>query len=110
MQGFQVTFFTEEGRHHGHQQGHVWLMEVAQSIGITGITTAMGVQGIGRDGKLHSAHFFELTDQPVEVTMALSPQQCSALFERLEQEKANVFYVKAPVEFGVLGKVGADGS
>jgi hypothetical protein len=40
MQGFQVTFFTEEGRHHGRKQVHVWLMGVAQSLGITGITTA----------------------------------------------------------------------
>lgn len=104
MQGFQVTFFTEEGRHHGHQPVHAWLAEVAKSIGITGATTTLGMQGIGRDGRLHSAHFFELTDQPVEVTMALTPPQCAALFERLEAEQANVFYVKAPVEFGVLGK------
>jgi hypothetical protein len=33
------------------------------------------VQGIGRDGRLHSAHFIGLSDQPVEVTMALDPQQ-----------------------------------
>ncbi|MBE0546141.1 MAG: DUF190 domain-containing protein [Rubrivivax sp.] len=104
MHGFQVTFFTEEGRHHGRKQVHVWLMEVAKSLGITGITTAVGVQGIGRDGRLHSAHFIELADQPVEVTMALSPQQCDTLFARLEAEKANVFYTKTPVEFGVLGR------
>lgn len=108
MQGFQVTFFTEEGRHHGRKQVHVWLTELARSIGITGITTAAGVQGIGRDGRVHSAHFIELSDQPVEVTMALSPEQCSMLFSRLEDEKANIFYVKTPVEFGVLGKNDAE--
>ena len=106
MQGFQVTFYTEEGRHHGHKQVHVWLMELARSLGLTGVTTTVGVQGIGRDGKLHSAHFIELSDQPVEVAMALSPEQCATLFERLEAEKANLFYVKAPVEFGVVGGTG----
>ena len=45
-------------------------------------------------------------DQPVEVTMAVSPAQCTALFERLEAEQANLFYVKTPVEFGVVGKPG----
>ena len=37
MQGFQVTFpfFTEEGRHRGRKQVHVWLMEAAKSLGIT---------------------------------------------------------------------------
>ena len=64
----------------------------------------MGVQGIGRDGRLHSAHFIELSDQPVEVTMAPSPQQCDTLFARLEEEKANMLYVKTPVEFGVVGR------
>lgn len=103
MQGFQVTFFTEEDRRHGRQQVQVWLMEVARSLGITGITTTVGVQGIGRDGKLHSAHFIELSDQPVEVTMAVNANQCAALFGRLEAEHANVFYVKTPVEFGVVG-------
>ena len=77
MQGFQVTFFTEEGRHHGHKQVQVWLMEVARSLGVSGITTTVGAQGIGRHGKLHSAHFIELADQPVEVTMALSAAHCS---------------------------------
>lgn len=104
MQGFQVTFFTEEGRHHGRKQVHAWLMELAKSIGITGITTAVGVQGVGRNGKLHSAHFIEISDQPVEVTMALSLEQCSTLFSLLDDEKANIFYIKTPVEFGVVGK------
>lgn len=105
MQGFQITFFTEQGRHHGHTHVHEWLMELAQSLGITGITTAAGAQGIGRDGRLHSAHFIELADQPIEVTMALSPEQCSTLLARLEAEKANVFYVKTAVEYGVVGKM-----
>ena len=91
MQGFQVTFFTGEGRHHGHKQVQVWLMEVARSLGITGITMTVGVQGIGRDGKLHSAHFIELSDQPVELTMAVSADRCELLFARLEAEPANVF-------------------
>jgi PII-like signaling protein len=106
MQGFQVTFFTEEGRHHGHKAVDAWLMELARSLGITGVTTLVGAQGIGRDGRLHSAHFIELADRPVEVTMALSPAQCTALFDRLEAEQANLFYVRTPVEFGVVGKTG----
>lgn len=103
MQGFQLTFFTEEGRRHAHQPVHLWLMDLARALGITGITTRVDALGRGRDGRLHAAHFIELADQPVEVTMALSPAQCAALFERLEAEQANLFYVKTPVEFGVVG-------
>lgn len=105
MQGFQVTFFTEQGRRHGRQRIDEWLRDIGTSIGIRGITTAVATEGRGRDGKLHSAHFIELIDQPIEITMALTQAQYESLFARLEQEQANLFYVKAPVEFGVVGEV-----
>jgi uncharacterized protein len=85
------------------QAGACLANELARSLGITGITTAVGVQGIGRDVRLHSAQFVELSDQPVELAMTLGPQQCDMMFARLEAEKANVFYMKTPVESGVLG-------
>lgn len=103
MQGFQVTFFTIENRRHRHQPMGQWLIETAQSLGITGATMTVGVEGIGRNGRLHSAHFFELADQPVEVTLAADAGQCEQLFALLEREQANLFYVKTPVEFGVVG-------
>jgi PII-like signaling protein len=103
MNGFQVTFFTQQGRRQGHQPIDQWLMDAAKSLGIKGITTAMGVDGVGRNGKLHSAHFFELADQPIEVTIALSNEQCEALFARIGEERVNLFYVKTAVEYGVLG-------
>jgi PII-like signaling protein len=105
MKGFQVSFFTVEGRRHGHKvMGH-WLIDLAKSMHIAGATMTVGVEGIGRSGRLHSAHFFELADQPVEVTMVVSEEQCAALFTTLEREHADVFYVKSPVEYGVVGKV-----
>jgi PII-like signaling protein len=108
MNGFQVTFFTEQGRRHGHQQIQDWLMETGKSLGIKGITMVAGSEGTGRTGKLHSAGFFELADQPIEITMVLSAQQCEALFEHLGEAEANVFYTKTPVEYGVLGQPDPD--
>jgi PII-like signaling protein len=108
MNGFQVTFFTEQDRRQGHQTIDHWLMDAAKALDIKGVTTAVGVDGVGRDGKLHSAHFFELADQPIEVTMALSQDQCDALFDRIRKEKVNLFYVKTAVEYGVLGADDAD--
>jgi PII-like signaling protein len=103
MHGFQVTFFTEENRRHGHKPMHRWLMDIAKSLDIKGLTTMVGVEGVGRDGRLHSAHFIEMSDQPVEVTMAVTNAQCAALLELLEKNQANIFYVKTAVEFGVVG-------
>jgi PII-like signaling protein len=107
MQGFQVTFITEENRKHGHRGFAVWLLQVAKSLGIRGYTCVAAYEGYGRDGKVHSAGFIELADRPLEVTMAISTEQTNALFERLENEKANLFYIKVPAEFGTVG--GTDG-
>ena len=103
MNGFQLTFFTVEGRRHGQVPMGRWLTDTARALGISGATLTAGVEGIGRNGRLHSAHFFELTDQPVEVTMVVDAAQCDQLFATLEREQANVFYVKMPVEYGVAG-------
>lgn len=103
MQGFQITFFTVENRRHGsHPMGH-WLMDTAKSLGIQGATMTAGVEGIGRNGRLHSAHFFELADQPLEITLSADAAMCEKLFDVLEREQVNLFYVKTPVEFGVVG-------
>ena len=108
MQGYQVTFFTQQNRRHGNAPIVDWLMEIAKSIGINGVTTMAGAEGIGRSGTLHSAHFFELADQPVEVTMAVTQAQCDSLFARLEEEAANIFFAKTEVDFGVTGKPQAE--
>ncbi|HEX4986083.1 MAG TPA: DUF190 domain-containing protein [Burkholderiales bacterium] len=103
MQGYQVTFLTQQDRRHGHQPMHDWLVALARELGIQGSTVVAAAEGYGRAGRLHSVHFFELADQPMEVVMAMTQQQAAALFERLDREKANLFYMKTPVEYGVVG-------
>jgi PII-like signaling protein len=103
MKGYQVTFFSQQGRRVGHKPVHDWLMDACRALGIKGVTTIAGVEGVGRGGRVHSAHFFELADQPLEITMALSEAQCIALFAHLQLENADLFYVKTAVEFGVVG-------
>jgi len=103
MNGYTVTFITEEGKRHRGKTVCRWLLDVARSLDIQGVTTVAGVEGIGRHGKLHSAHFIELTDQPIEIMMAVSEAQCDKLFALLEHEQANLFYVKTPVEYGFVG-------
>ena len=78
MKGYQVSFLTVQGHRHGAQPG-------------------------GRHRRIHSAHFFELADQPVEVVMAVTEDESARLFERLQAEGVHLFYVKAPVEFGEIG-------
>ncbi|MBX3639983.1 MAG: DUF190 domain-containing protein [Nitrosomonas sp.] len=104
MQGFQLTFYTQQDRRHHHIPLGEWLVQAAMELGISGATLTVAVEGFGRDRKLHSAHFFDLTDQPVEVTMAVSEQQAERIFGHLKAESVKVFYVKTPIEFGMTGE------
>ena len=104
MQGFQLTFFTQQDRMHGRAPLGDWLVQEARRLGVAGATLFAGAEGFGHSRKLHSAHFVELADQPVEVVMAVTEAEADRLFERLRQEKINLFYVKAPIEFGMTGE------
>ena len=104
MNGYQVTFFTQQDkRHHGKPLAD-WLLHLAREMGLRGATIVAASEGFGHHGRLHSAHFFELADQPLEVTMALTETESDQLFARLRAEDVHVFYVRIPVEFGVLGE------
>lgn len=104
MQGSQLTFFTQQDRNHRGRSLAKWLLEEARNMGIGGATLIPAAEGFGHDRKLRSTHFFELTDQPLEVTMAVSEADAERLFVRLKEEGVNIFYVKTPIEFGMTGE------
>jgi PII-like signaling protein len=104
MQGQQLTFFTQQDRKHGALPLGEWLLREARALGIGGATLIAASEGFGHHHKLHAARFFELADQPIEVTMALSDADAERLFQRLREEQVNVFYVKTPIEFGMTGE------
>jgi len=104
MQGFQLTFFTQQDRNHRGRSLAQWLLEEARSLGIGGATLISATEGFGHDRKLRSTHFFELADQPLEVTLAVSEGDAERLFARLKEEGVNIFYVKTPIEFGMSGE------
>jgi uncharacterized protein len=103
MKGFQLEFFVQQDKRHDHKAIWEWLLEVARSQGIRGATVFMGTMGFGHHHRLHSAHFFELADQPIEITMVVTEEEANRLFALLTQERVHLFYVKMPVEFGTLG-------
>jgi len=104
VQGFQLTFFTQQDhRHRGKTLAH-WLVEEARALGIGGATLITASEGFGRHRRIHSAHFIELADSPVEVVMAMSVEEAVLLFARLESEKVELFYIKTPIEFGMTGR------
>ena len=103
MQGYQITFFTQQDKRHNGKPVADWLVHLAQELGLSGATLIAGGEGFGHHGRIHSTRFFELADQPQEVLMAVTTEQAERLFVRLKAEGVHLFYVKTPVEFGVLG-------
>ena len=103
MNGYQVSFLTVQGHRHAGKPVAEWLVQIAMELGLRGATLIPATEGFGKHRRIHSAHFFELTDQPVEVVMAVTEDESRRLFERIEREGVHLFYVKAPVEFGEVG-------
>ena len=103
MNGFQITFYTQQNRQHQHKPMADWLIDIAIELQLHGATQMAASKGVGKHHHLHSAHFFELADQPQTVTMIVSDNEANRLLERIQQEQVEIFYVKNPVTFGILG-------
>jgi uncharacterized protein len=104
MNGYQITFFTQQDKRHQGKPVADWLVHLAQELKLSGATLIPGGEGFGHHRRIHSAHFFELADQPIEVLMAVTAEEADRLFARLKREGVHLFYVKTPVEFGTLGE------
>ena len=103
MKGYQMTFFTQQDRIHGNKPLAEWLMLAARDLGLCGATIISASEGFGQHRRIHSAHFFELADQPQEVVVTATEEDSERLFELLKKEGIHLFYVKSLVEFGTLG-------
>jgi uncharacterized protein len=102
--GYQITFFSHQDRRFKGRQIGDWLMKLVQELELRGATLHSGGESFARGRRVHSAHFFELADQPVEVQIAVTTEEATKLFDRLKAEGVHLFYVKTAVEFGVLGR------
>ncbi|WP_182939566.1 MULTISPECIES: DUF190 domain-containing protein [Aeromonas] len=108
MKGYQLTFYTRQDRSIQGQPLTQWLVEQAKNLGIQGATLLAANEGLGHDRRLHSAHFFELSDQPLEVTLAVTESEVNLMFDALKNNNTSVFYTLIPIEFGMSGERDSD--
>lgn len=101
MNGYQITFFTQQNRRHRGKPLADWLVHLALEMDLRGATLIPASEGFGHHGRIHATHFFELADQPLEVLVAVTEEEAARLFARLREEQLELFYVKTAVEFGV---------
>src|SRR5512138_3213594 len=81
VNGYQITFFTVQGHRHKGKPVADWLVHIAKEMGLTGATLIGGSEGFGHHRRMHSVHFIELTDQPLEVVMILGAEEADRLFD-----------------------------
>ena len=104
MQGVYLKFYVQEKRRHHGLLAYELLLEQAQRLGLHGGSAFRAIAGYGRHGRLHEEHFFELAgDLPVEVGFALTEEEAQRLLAHLAGEKLRLFYIKLPLEMGMVG-------
>lgn len=104
MNGYQITFYTQQDRIHDRQPLPQWLVEAARRLGVRGATLSGAIEGLGHDGTTHAINLFDLSDQPVQVTLVVTAEEADRLFAYLQQERVVAFYTKLALEFGTLGQ------
>jgi PII-like signaling protein len=103
MNGTLLRFYVHENRKRGHVLLYEWLLEQAKQLGIQGGSAFRAIAGFGRHGILHEQHFFELAgDLTVEIDFALSDEEADRFLAFIRAERVSIFYVRTPVEFGVV--------
>jgi uncharacterized protein len=104
MNGTYLRFYMHENVRHRHQLLYEWLLQHARTIGVHGGSAFRAIEGFGRHGVLHSAHFFELAgEMTIEVEFILTDEMADRLLESLRQENVNLVYARTRAEFGVIG-------
>ena len=108
MNGFLLSFYTAQNRTYQGQMMSEWLLAVAKQMNLRGATVLAGMEGVDHQGLFHSASFFELADRPVQIQFAVSNQQATELLDYLNDKEISLFYVKTPIEYGLVGQAKPD--
>mgnify|MGYP001546065059 FL=1 len=104
MQGIYLKFYVLENRRHHGILAYEWLLEEAKKTGIRGGSAFRAIASFGRHGKMHEQHFFELAgDLFVEVGFALKEEEAEKFLAHLASEELKMFYIKVPLEMGIVG-------
>lgn len=99
----QLTFYVTEKQHHAGKLFYEWLLEEARELGVHGGSAFHAMAGFGRHGRLHEETFFELAGElAVKVEFILDDLLTEQLLSRVRAQSMNVFYVRYPVQSGII--------
>lgn len=102
QKGLEVIFITPQSRRHKGRLVSDLIVEQAKTLGIKRVTKRIDAEGMGEKGHLHSWHFFEQADQPMELMFVVEESLGQQLIDGVSQAGIHAFCVARPVEFGEL--------
>jgi PII-like signaling protein len=103
MTGTLLRFYVHENRKHHHILLYEWLLEHAKRTGIPGGSAFRAIAAFGRHGVLHEEHFFEMAgDMTIQIDFAVTDEQAEQLLLSLRDENIDLFYMRIPIEYGVI--------
>lgn len=103
MKGCELTFMAPRSRRHHGVPVLDAVVRIARELGVTRHTRRTDAESVGAGGQSHSAHFFELADEPEEVSFILPGGQGEQLVRAVGAAGLEVFCVRREVEFFQLG-------
>lgn len=103
MKGFELIFIAPRSRRHEGKPVLDIVLDIAKSQGIKCHTRRVDMEGSGLNGHVHSAHFFELSDEPEELMFVVDGGQADALLRQVEDRGVHVFCLRRPIDYWQFG-------
>ncbi|MCK7548397.1 DUF190 domain-containing protein [Marinobacter koreensis] len=100
--GYEILFITPQNRRHEGKLVSKLIIDMAKDHGVQRVTTRIDSEGQGLSGHLHSAHFFELADQPMEIMFVVEEETGDKLIKAIRSAGIHIFCVCKKVTFGNL--------
>ncbi|AWN15974.1 DUF190 domain-containing protein [Salinisphaera sp. LB1] len=103
MKGFELIFIAPRSRRHNGEPVLDSIASLARSQGITRMTRRDDIEGVGANGHVHSAHFFEATDEPQELMFVLDGGETDKLIRAVEEAELPVFCMRRQIDYWQFG-------
>ncbi len=103
MKGFELSFLAPRSRRHHGESVIDAVVRIARAHGVTRHTRRTNTESVGLGGQSHSAHFFELADEPEEVSFILVNGKTDELMQAVNAAGLCVFCIRREVEFFQFG-------
>lgn len=106
MKGTEVIFIAPRSRRHQGRPVLDAVAELARHQGIRRFTRRLDAEGAGASGHRHSAHFFELTDEPEELMFVLDANAAETLIAAVADAGLPVFCIRRAIDYWQFGDSG----